>query len=587
MKKLTSILMLLTAIVITSCESGDDPTYLNVSSIEISGEPTLTISVGEQKQLSVSFAPSEDVDLEVIWSVVEQSSDNVITLSADGLITANKVGSATISATLEQDELIFTTCDVNVIYTLSNYSQTMALAEFSAEKYPYYDSEWIISDTTASASDYAGLREALTMVTMVYGDEISLKFPNLTSFAAGALCSNVSLDELTESEIECSDSEFVLASLSAPNVVSVGKCAFTNSQITTINLPSVETIKSYAFMNCQIESINISNVIDIEESALSLNNFSEISLDYLMTLGDYALAYQSLESLSLPICVNIGDYAIYKNESLRSLSTPSAVTIGNYAFAMCNMLTEISLPNAVTVGKFAFSNCSSATSISISRAQNIGVAVLFGCYELNTLSVNSNYYKVENKVLYNADMTSIHSSFLNNFDGSSSTTFFAPSTVKEVGSYAFYGDGTSKIYFTNVETIGSYAFYCAHIESIYSGSKVNSIGNYAFEYCTQLGSASFSSAATIGNGAFSNCWELSSVSIPSAEVIGESVFESTDALEELTIATQSILTKIGEFGGTAENIDLTIGQTGYFNATTKSLTIGDVTWGPFRSYVIE
>ena len=74
----------------------------------------------------------------------------------------------------------------------------------------------------------------------------------------------------------------------------------------------------------------------------------------------------SLTSVTIPNrVIEIGDAAFRKCSSLTSVTIPESVTsIGKNAFRGCSSLTTITIPNSVTkIGMYAFSSCSSLTSV--------------------------------------------------------------------------------------------------------------------------------------------------------------------------------------------------------------------------------
>ena len=82
-----------------------------VESITIS-ESSLIMQKGNSKTLSASVLPLNAANREVLWS---SSDDSIVSVDANGKLTANAVGTATITAAAAADESITASCAVEVI----------------------------------------------------------------------------------------------------------------------------------------------------------------------------------------------------------------------------------------------------------------------------------------------------------------------------------------------------------------------------------------------------------------------------------------------------------------------------------------
>lgn len=97
-----------------------------------------------------------------------------------------------------------------------------------------------------------------------------------------------------------------------------------------------------------------------------------------------------------------------------------------------------------------------------------------------------------------------------------------PTTVKKIGSYAFYQLNITNIDLVNVEFIGKYAFYQTSIERVIAPS-VTEIEAYAF-YNSKASIVSLSSIETIGDYAFSDSENLYELNLASVKYIGKYAF---------------------------------------------------------------
>ncbi|MDO4820141.1 MAG: leucine-rich repeat domain-containing protein, partial [Prevotella sp.] len=97
----------------------------------------------------------------------------------------------------------------------------------------------------------------------------------------------------------------------------------------------------------------------------------------------------------------------------------------------------------------------------------------------------------------------------------------------------------------SVTSIGGAAFSgCSGLKSIEIPNSVTSIGDMAFHYCGLTSVTIGNSVTSIGKDAFSDCSGLTAITIPnSVTSIGESAFRDCRGLIEVTINSNSILSK--------------------------------------------
>lgn len=131
-----------------------------------------------------------------------------------------------------------------------------------------------------------------------------------------------------------------------------------------------------------------------------------------------------------------------------------------------------------------------------------------------------------------------------------------PSTLEEIGDYAFYNSRVSEITLPDgLKAIGDYAFYNDGLTEITIPNSVTSIGKSAFGSCNSLTTVTLSESITeipgglfgycssllevnipdsvtkVGNGAFKGCIKLSRISFPEhITEIGSQVFEQCTGL---------------------------------------------------------
>lgn len=115
MKKIFSVLLLCVTVVLASCEKDDDP--VSVSGVTLNKE-TLMLKPGDKETLTAAIVPDDADDKAVTWG---SSSDEIVTVSATGEVTAVKVGTATITVTSVSDKTKSKSCEVTV-YTNNTLS---------------------------------------------------------------------------------------------------------------------------------------------------------------------------------------------------------------------------------------------------------------------------------------------------------------------------------------------------------------------------------------------------------------------------------------------------------------------------------
>jgi hypothetical protein len=320
-----------------------------------------------------------------------------------------------------------------------------------------------------------------------------------------------------------------LASVSIPSsITTISERAFSGCiALTSVPIPSsVTTIEVQAFYRCAgLTNVAIpSSVTTIGEASFSgCTGLTSVSIPSSVTTigGNTFSDCTGLTGVSIPSSVTtIGNFAFSGCTGLTNVSIPSGVTtIESYAFSDCTGLTSVAIPSSVTtIESYAFSDCTSLTSVSIpSGVTSIGSSAFSGCTALVSFSVdaaNPNYSSLDG-VLFNKLQTS-----LIQCPAGKSGAYAIPSSVTNIGSYAFYGcTGLTDVSIpSGVTTIGSYAFYgCTGLTDVSIPSGVLTLGDNAFYSCTGLTGISIpSSVTTIGSNAFYGCTALVSFSLDAA-----------------------------------------------------------------------
>ena len=347
-----------------------------------------------------------------------------------------------------------------------------------------------------------------------------------------------------------------LTSIKLPvNLKSIGGSAFyyCYGLTGTLTIPaSLTSIGSYALYGCtglSAYSVDATNTRYSSSNGILLNKKQD-SL--------FICPSAKTGTFSIPTTVTyIGASAFdYCTGLTGSLTIPASVkTIDSYAFYYCTGLTgEITIPaSVVTISDGAFYGCTGISGVvTIPKATTyIGSYAFFECNKLTSFQVDAlnTKFSSNNDALYSKNQDTLHIC-----PGAKTGSFTVPSTVKAIGSYAFYNCSSlsgSLVIPASVNLIGNYAFYGCNAISAYEVNVANSkylsnngvlfnkaqdtllvcpagktgsytlpanvkvIGTYAFYYCSGLtGSINIpASLSYIGDYAFYGCTNLSAINV--------------------------------------------------------------------------
>ncbi|MCI6188633.1 MAG: leucine-rich repeat protein [Clostridium sp.] len=304
-------------------------------------------------------------------------------------------------------------------------------------------------------------------------------------------------------------------------VTSIGDSAFIYCTcLTSVTMAdSVTSIGNYAFGHCwSLTNISMSNSLtSIGEGAFcecwSLTNI--IIPNSVTSIGDSAfVTCSSLTDIKLSnSLISIGDFA-FTHGAFTNITIPDSVTsIGEYAFFDCDNLTDVKLSNSlISIKDDTFKDCDNLTNIIIpASVTSIGTHAFSYCDGLTNIKVdkdNKNYAD-EDGVLFNKDKSVL----VKYPRGKEELSYKVPSSVKEIGDYAFgslyrWGFNLTNITIPDsVTSIGAHAFdNCESLESIKIPNSVTTIKEYTFSYCGSLEITIPRSVTTIEDNAFNYCW---------------------------------------------------------------------------------
>ena len=288
----------------------------------------------------------------------------------------------------------------------------------------------------------------------------------------------------------------------------------------------------------------------------------DISLAYAETgfLGSYSPYIESITLLEGFTTLPDGLFESFHH--LKKISSKSPIkSIGKQTFGGCDELTDIELGNAYSyIGEKAFEYCWGLTSFSFpDTLTDIGPNAFSNCrnlkhidYDVKRLSTSFNESTsiFDNPCPIETVNLGEHVEAIPNYflRGSNIASLTFPSSLKEIGDYAFAGckNLASNILPPSLTKIGEYAFSeCALYATEEMPNTVESVGAGSFEKCVSLTELGLSSSMkSIPDGMFRNCSNLTSISIPEGVTeIGDEAFYNCENL--VSVILPSSLTSIG------------------------------------------
>ena len=452
-------------------------------------------------------------DVEIVF---ESSNENIVTVDANGKITAVAEGYASISVQVMMDG--------KTTYYAKSINITV--------KDPYIT-------TGPSLTHYYGKGD-----TVIIPDTLAITEIGNYAFSNSDYVAKDEFDEISDLEPELtkitylgeSDAEVVII---PEGVKKIGQFAFAGlKKLKKVVLPStMEKIDYGAFYGCtSLEVVEgIEHVKFINQSA-----FENCNLQNTIEFGR---------------ATAIANYAFSGNRNLKAvILSESTQSIAAYAFANCEKLETVTIKaEKVKLGQYVFTNCKSLKSIEINAAV-IPTGAFDGCTSLASITIGKDVNVIGEYAFSDAAATSFiinegnetfvsHGNYLTNKAGNVlllvapavKGEFVADSSITEVGAGAFAGNhGLTSIKLPGVTKVGNYAFSdCQWVTNIELAT-LTSIGKYAFYNTSITATPDLSQVKEIGECAFADS-RITSLVISDGTKIGQSAFRNCLQLEEVTI----------------------------------------------------
>lgn len=329
-------------------------------------------------------------------------------------------------------------------------------------------------------------------------------------------------------------------------------------------------------------------------------------------IGRYSFSATKISGIALPSGLkSIGKAAFYDCTKLSSVTLPAAVTtVGDYSFYGCTALKTVSSAKGsklTTVGDAAFFGCTSLTGLGLpSSVTGLGDAFIGDCTSLKSFVIPASVNKINSCTFFYNNNTSVTfasgskcttisdyafaayaddaHSFYNEMTAGwidsarrvILTSFKLPTTITQIGAYAFSGNKTLKSItipagaknsgslgtgvFSDCTALSSitlsdgvtsipnsFASNCTALKSVVIPKSVSQIDNYAFENCSAVASITFKGdkLSAIPRGFASGCTSLKGITIPAnVRSLETGCFSGCDSLASMTFAASAKCTII-------------------------------------------
>lgn len=315
------------------------------------------------------------------------------------------------------------------------------------------------------------------------------------------------------------------------NLTSLSDSLFTAATVDTVYAPEVKNINANAFKNASFSNLTFSSeYLHIYQNAFKdATCLSDKPIKMAETVTVDTRAFENFKGdldISDGLFTKVANYAFY-NSTITSADC-AVKQIPKSAFAECKNLQSFGnyYEGTYSIGSNAFQNCESLADFDGENVSGIGQYAFDGCTALS--SFNAHKAKTVNS---------------NAFRGCSSLQNVSLPAVTDLGAYAFYNCTSLTEFMTSqwLTTVGEHAFEnCTNLPEI-NFRYFTDIEDGAFLNCSKLNFTNLNSAVNIGMNAFSNCTSLKNIKMGEyLEAVSNGAFSGCTNLESVTFAPKCI-----------------------------------------------
>ena len=309
----------------------------------------------------------------------------------------------------------------------------------------------------------------------------------------------------------------------------IDSLAFSNSKINEFVLPkSLKSIGFRAFDYSNTKIINLENVEIIEQSAFSFSKIKYANLsENLKEIQQYAFnACKELKKIDYNTSCDIPGYAFHES-GLRAVNIKTPIKkIGIGAFENCRDLKKVTLPNTLEViESISFAGDWSLNSIFIpSSVKEIGTFAFNGSYLENIVIEEGGNLSLRNKCFANTAISQV----------------VLPKSVTEIGDLVFEccRDLQKIEVYANAKAIPfGFARHCTGLTDVILADNITTLGKESFKN-TGLKEIdnNFKNITDIEDNTFEKCIKLKNVILHSSlKQLGALAFKSCRKLENIFV----------------------------------------------------
>lgn len=526
---------------------------------------------GEKIQLFYEIEPWYVADRYEKTKVFSSSNDEVAIVDQDGVVTALKEGTATITMRVDgTNQIASFSVTVKNEFIIENrmlvaykglggkvvIPDDEGIMYIGSYAFCLYDTDQnvILTEEDYDANKIPNANTSVTEVVIPDGVEEIQKY---AFYNCSGLQKVTILGEVKFIREYAFYNDVKLAEINLEKVLGIGEKSFYGCE----KLNNIDVTKTYAmgveaFANCKsLETIDITALRNAGRGVFrGCEKLSTVVMDGQgrTKLAESMFAESGLVDVTITEKIQIPDSCFARCKDLEKVTiTENLVSIGNLAFCECPLLSDFTMQNVGTIGEQAFYDCESLTAFTLPDCDvSIGRYAFLDCENLAsiTLQANTDIINIDGSILRRTeDVTgtpkaieftvaannnnySVSADKLLLLDKSGETIILASPELSGVYTIA-----------ASYKKIGNGAFGGTKItELTVAGTNVE-IGEYAFDSCMLLEKVTFPSSLPtdgsikIGNRAFNNTQSLETVvNLEVVKTIGNYAFANS-GITEVTV----------------------------------------------------